>query len=295
MQVSPAEHFARIGYDYLLERLPDDIVNTQPSDDDEDDDPGLTEHWRQLSILTLIRGEQPAKKRGPAPKLPPEGEEVKEKPLTLAGVRIHWPNSLPQLAVWRGARSTLQTIIAARQAVLWAELSRGQSILSWQLPLGTQSGIDPRGCVDAIDAGFSPDAAGIDIIAYPAAELLAIVGMEVAPITRLGYERYGYRDAYGVMWEMGIEERAGTHYRRLSYAKPTAEAANGTIRQRIVKRAAELGMTKHAVARAIQDAGYTEPTRSHVYRYWDDDGDMTGERLDAILAVLGLELREATP
>ena len=292
---SPCDHFARHGYAYLSARIPDDHPEPWPDDEAEDDCPGSQADWEQRAVLAMIRGERPAKspKKGPKPKEPEEGEAPRERPLDLAGVRIHWPNSLPQLAVWRGATSTLESIIAKRQAACWAaELPFGVGLIDWRLPLPTQSGIDPRSCVNAIDAGFSPNVAGMDIIAYPAAELLAVVGMEVTPITRIGYEHYAYRDPLGSEWQVRIEERAGTHYRRLSYATPVTIGVGSSIREMIARRAADLGLTPHAIAAECGPGENGEPIlrRDHVAKYLAGEKDMATAKVDAVLRVLGMRV-----
>lgn len=291
---SPCDHFARIGYDYLIDRLPAHVIDTQPDDDAEDERPGTLEDWRQRAVLAMIRGPIMTPKMKPKPTAD-DAAEVKEKPLTLAGVRIYWPGCLPRLAVWRGARATLETIVAKRVAACWsADLPFGTALLDWRLPLDTQSGLDPRSCVDALDAGFSPAVLGMPIIAYPAAELLAIVGMEVTPITRHGYDplRYSYYDHHGSRWEFGVEDRAGTHYRRLTYATPTVAAepgTDGTLRAAVIARAKSLGLTAYAIAR--DTGGMVSP--DHMRAYLTGAKDMTGERLDAVMRVLGMHVTGA--
>lgn len=289
---SPCDHFARLGHEYLINHLPESVTDTQPSDDAEDGRPGTIDHWRESAVLTMLRGNAaPAKKKGPKPKqltAEESAEPLKEKPLTFAGVRIYWPNCLPRLAVWRGGRMTLDSIIAARVAALWemGDLPFGTALIDWQGPCNPTSGLDPRSVANALDTGFAPNALGMTIIGYPAAELLAIIGMEVTPIARVGYPpAYSYADHHGSRWTFGAESRDG-NYAAITYARPVAEATPTTIRERVIARAKELGLTAYAIARDTN--GIVSP--DHVKRYITDEADMTGERLDAVMRVVGLQV-----
>lgn len=208
---SPCEHFARVGLEWLSARLAPD------ESDDSDIDPFWV--WRRPVLLALA-GEQPAKKKARRSKSD-EGE--RDGIASLAGQKIGWHMALPELKVWAG-QLTLQSIVDARRAAIHdaiAVIDRDPpDPLDWRLPIGGASGIDPRSCVTALDAGFSPDALGMDIVTYCAAELLATLGMEISPITRFSHRVYGYQTPdSGDWWQFGIANRGG-YYRQLTMSTP---------------------------------------------------------------------------
>ena len=59
------------------------------------------------------------------------------------------------------------------------------------------------------------------------------------------------------------------------------------IRDQIIARAAELGLTAHAIARQ-PGIGIGRTT---LHRYFSGNSDLTGEKIERLLAVLGLEIR----
>ena len=60
-----------------------------------------------------------------------------------------------------------------------------------------------------------------------------------------------------------------------------------TIRSIVIKRAARLDMTAYAIARDTK--GAVSPDQ--VQRFMAGTGDITSARLDAVMKVLGLEIR----
>lgn len=213
-QHSPAEHFAGIGYDYLAPL----VTGDGPGDEDEDENPGAQRRWMDEQILALLRGEQ-RKEKAKRKEDKPLAAEVREDAVKFAGRRITWHRALPDMRVWAGG-ATLEKIIQRRQDALWEHpLPAGVSLLAWRVPLRTTSGLDPRSVVKAIDAGFSVDALDMMIESFAAAELLAVLGMEIGPITRLAPLVYGYEDETRKWWRYSVESRAGYH-RYLSMSQP---------------------------------------------------------------------------
>lgn len=210
---SACEHYSQIGYQWIEDRLPDDVCRTAPEDEECDDDPGLMDRWRDNAVLVALIGASPPpenvrRKRG-EPK--PEVDGPREKPLSLAGVWIDWPIHLPELKVWAG-QASLTTITDGRLRALHQHTRQpGTRLLDWKIPYSGMSGLDARTASATLDIGFSPSEAGLDIATYVAAELLMIIGMQVAPVTRFGRREYGYLDPDGQWWRYRVVERERYH------------------------------------------------------------------------------------
>lgn len=210
---APAEHFARLGYAAISATLP---LGGWPDDEYEDDHPGAQRRWQDLGVLAVIRGERPAKEKKKPRKTDGAEADARAQRHSFAGYDIDWPMYLPELKTWAG-RATTETIVTARQRALYGpkeeptKLPEGESLLSWSVPLDTCSGIDARVAPNALDDGFSVAKLGMLIYAFAAVELLAIVGLQIAPVTRVARKRFAYRDDRGQWWEFGIREREGQH------------------------------------------------------------------------------------
>lgn len=233
---SPCEHYARIGYEHLAADIPaaEYERHPYPTDDDEDDRPGVQARWTDALVLRRLVGAEP-------PPLPPQvrralGAHIrpdyagpkwgkrdeqaaaeapepgaKEPPAALAGVTLSWHYALPELKIWAG-RATLTTLIDGRRAALSAAVwPGGVRLLDWSIPYPTMSGLDPRTAATALDIGFSPAALDMPVACYAAAELLMYIGLQVSPVTRFGRREYGYTDADGRWWRYAVVEREGYH------------------------------------------------------------------------------------
>lgn len=205
-QHSPTEHFARVAYRHL--------AKTIDSDAEMEDDPERLHRHLDAMIVDRLRGAK--RLSGSRKAAPPKiADGAREGVLSLAGVRIGWHQWLPELSVWAG-RMSLAGIVARRMAALWENDLPAAGLATWEVPLPTASGLDPRSVYLPIDIGFSLDHHDeILVSTYAAAELLQVIGMELAPITRLANMRYGYQDHRGRWWQFTIERR-GTHHRYLS-------------------------------------------------------------------------------
>lgn len=222
------QHYAYHGYAHLQSLIPPeqyaDGEFTYPSDDMEDDLPGAQARWIDRAIMEMLRGKSiPPKKGRKGKDADPDNspvEESAERAVDLAGVRIDWHRGLPELKVWAG-RATMQTIVDGRRAALHAagDLPMGTRLLDWTIPYKTMSGLDARTAASALDIGFSPDALGMMIGTYVAAELLMIVGLQLHPVTRFGKREYGYQDLDGRWWGYSVVDREGYH-RMLTMSQP---------------------------------------------------------------------------
>lgn len=198
-QHSPAEHFGRVGYDYLAAQ----VTNW---DGCPDEDAPAAEHAAYLDrrVLALLLRDAPEYRRRKR-----EAEGEREEMITLAGERIGWHRAIPELKCWAG-QASLASIVGARVDAI-GDAEPTAPLLNWTVPLKTCSGIDARVAPKAIDVGFSLDALGMSIMTFAACELLAIVGMAITPIIRYGYRAYGYVDPGGEWWQFRVVEREGHH------------------------------------------------------------------------------------
>lgn len=197
---SPAQHFGRVGYDFLAAQVTD--LSTHPNDDATRAE---CDAWwdRQVSLLLL--------RDAPQPKRLPKGKaESRDEMVVLAGERIGWHRALPELKCWAG-NATMLTTVAARVAALIEAGDPTSPLMEWQVPLKTCSGIDARCAPNALDVGFSVATLGIDLMTFAACELLAVLGMQVSRIVRYGYRTYGYIDPEEQWWQFRVVEREGYH------------------------------------------------------------------------------------
>lgn len=198
-QHSPAEHFGRVGYDFLAAQI------TDWSGCPDEDAPLLeiaADTDRRVLALLLRDAPKPARRKQGS-------DEPREEMVRLAGQRIAWQRSLPELKVWAGQMSML-TIVAGRSAAL-ADKTPDAPLVDWRVPLTGCCGIDARVTPNALDDGFSVAALGMPVCTFAACELLAILGMSVSPIVRYGYRCYGYVDPSGQWWQFRTVEREGHH------------------------------------------------------------------------------------
>jgi len=124
--------------------------------------------------------------------------------------RITWPDRVPGLRTWAG-QMTLAKIIAKQRTLLSS--AQGADLFEARAAARGSTGIDPLGCVDAIDAGFSLDAQGMAIEQRPGLELLAILGLELVPLVSFGSRECGFVHG-GQLWRFDVLPRSGEYYRR---------------------------------------------------------------------------------
>jgi hypothetical protein len=202
---SPCEHFAAAGYQHLMPAA-SAMYQWLP---EFEDDMAAAKAAEQRAVLSLLIADfEPPPKR----KKKTADEESAEKPIKFAGLWHDWPMTLPRLKVWAG-NASLGTIIRARIEAINAAGDLDCDIMQWRQPIAGASGLDPRTCISALDAGFSLNEAGMKVQAFCAAELLAIVGLQVSPITRFARNEYGY--LAGEKWfSFEVRKRPGQDYFR---------------------------------------------------------------------------------
>lgn len=64
-----------------------------------------------------------------------------------------------------------------------------------------------------------------------------------------------------------------------------------TLRDTIIKHAAQMDLTAHSLAQATDGV----VSMRQLYRFFDGSSDLTSVRLDAVMKVLGLEIRPKRP
>jgi hypothetical protein len=211
---SPCQHFAAAGYAALAAAIPANQYDGYPSDGREDDAPGSQARWMDLRVLSAIRGAEKPKKRTVKRRSKAGADDAgpKEKIMDIAGHGVRWHLALPELKIWAG-QATMETLVSGRIAALHeaGDLPDDTRLLDWTIPYRTMSGLDPRTAATSIDIGFSPAALGMDMSTYVAAELLAVLGMELSPLLRYGREEYGYQDMHGDWWAFRVVERESYH------------------------------------------------------------------------------------
>lgn len=157
-------------------------------------------------------------------KVPKKAPE-QEKSLDFLAVHLTWHWAMPEVKPWAG-QATMNTVLYQRIEAIKKATYADEPILDWLLPLKTELGLDSRINTDPIDVGFSPQAVGMPIMCYVAAECLAIVGLELAAITRHGRKTYSI-DLDGTRWTWTYEPRGTGQHRRATAAKATRRVLSG--------------------------------------------------------------------
>lgn len=182
--------------------------------------------WEEYQIFRewrRLRSETPTAQRRTL-------EAMSEPKLMLAGENIEWHWRLPELKTWAG-QITLEAIVRKRtDAVQINPWPDDVGLLDWMVPLSSCSGMDDRTVTRAIDDGFSFDLQrklqGMCLATYAVAELLAIIGMNLAPIVRYGRSRFGYVDPHGQWWRFEVVERS-QYYKMYTVSTPCSR--NGGV------------------------------------------------------------------
>lgn len=218
---NPCDHFAAVGYAALLSAVPPGRYEAAdcPQDSDEDESPGSQDRWCDLRVLEAIADGPPAPKKTRRKAGKPAEAAEREPAIDLAGHRVDWHRALIELKVWAG-QASLATIVSGRQATLRGyELPVGTRLIDWRVPYSAMSGLDPATAATNLDIGFAPAAHGMPVMTRAAAELLMVLGLQLAPVTRFGPREYGYTDRDGRWWRFRVVKREGYH-RMLTTAEP---------------------------------------------------------------------------
>lgn len=193
----PAEWFAELGWHHILS-----LIGQNDPVDDWSEDGGTQEHhdlWLKARAADAkrVRDWMLAQEIGPI--------------AHSDGVRIghffaRWPDRIPGLKTWSGNQS-LPKIMRKYQSALAA--LGDVDLMACTAPIGGASGMDRGTAVTALDLGFSAYATGMDVETRIGMEMLAVVGLEIAPITVFPDSSFVY-GAGGKMWRFRREER--NHY-----------------------------------------------------------------------------------
>lgn len=129
---------------------------------------------------------------------------------------ISWPDRVPGLKTWAG-NATLCGIIAGHlkrlaSADFAGDLFTVRGVIRTVKGEGP-SGLDSPTCQNAIDIGFSPSKLGMEIECRPALELLAVVGLESAPLVSFDARVCGFVHA-GKVWRFDVQDRDGGYFKR---------------------------------------------------------------------------------
>lgn len=80
-----------------------------------------------------------------------------------------------RLKLWAGQQSTIK-LVQDMLGVDWGDLDK--NFLMYRLPMSGRFGLDPRSAWNTLDFGSSPNTQNTDVFTYPAAEMLAAVGLQ---------------------------------------------------------------------------------------------------------------------
>jgi CRISPR-associated protein Csx14 len=91
--------------------------------------------------------------------------------------------------LWAGNQKTLE-IVRDMIAAEWGNFN--ETILEYMHPMSGRFGLDPRSAWNALDFGSSPNTQSRDVYSYPAAEMLAAVGLQGFCPHNVGRSHFAY-------------------------------------------------------------------------------------------------------
>lgn len=194
-------HLARLGFAALCGKptAPDHVENEEP-DEEAVEDARLIDHRKVLFALR-----QKAEKYQ-------FGSGVK-----WCGLTIDWPDRMPGLVTWSGQQS-LAKIIVWHQETLPAD-EDCDDLYTFQCPFSGATGLDSNCARDPIDVGYSPNHLLEPIPQFPAAELLAIIGLATVPLVSFSRRECGFIDG-DTIYRFHVESRSGGYYHRWGQIHP---------------------------------------------------------------------------
>lgn len=96
-------------------------------------------------------------------------------PFTLDWWLLPERNKKSKFKLWAGNQKTLDLVKDMLYAE-WGSLDNG--LLEYRYPMSGRFGLDPRSAWNTLDFGSSPNTQSRDVYSYPAAEMLAAVGLQ---------------------------------------------------------------------------------------------------------------------
>lgn len=96
------------------------------------------------------------------------------------------------LKLWAGQQTSLRIVNDLRKALLEDSEVRTEELFDAGRPLTGRFGVDPRAAWNALDVGFSPNEQGMEVLTFPAVELLAAVGIQGFPPLQEENARFRY-------------------------------------------------------------------------------------------------------
>lgn len=83
-----------------------------------------------------------------------------------------------RLKLWAGQQTSERIVSDLRDALTDVAVVNATDLFDAGMPLTGRFGVDPRTAWNALDIGFSPNAQGMEVMTFPAVELLASVGLQ---------------------------------------------------------------------------------------------------------------------
>jgi CRISPR-associated protein Csx14 len=116
--------------------------------------------------------------------------------LTLDWWLVPERNIKSKFKLWAGQQTTLK-LVQDMLGADWGNL--GNDVLAFRLPMSGRFGLDPRSAWNALDFGSSPNTQNRDAFTYPAAEMLAAIGLQGFRPKSNGRRSFSYR-----LWEQPL-------------------------------------------------------------------------------------------
>jgi len=83
-----------------------------------------------------------------------------------------------RLKLWAGQQTSLKIVEVLRDAIAQVDVASSRELFDMGSPLTGRFGVDPRAAWNALDVGFSPNDQQMEVLSFPAVELLAAVGLQ---------------------------------------------------------------------------------------------------------------------
>lgn len=98
------------------------------------------------------------------------------------GITLDWWSTergeKTRLKLWAGQQTSERIVTDLRDALTRLAIVNAVELFDTGMPLTGRFGVDPRAAWNALDVGFSPNEQSMEVITFPAVELLASVGLQ---------------------------------------------------------------------------------------------------------------------